>query len=123
MPKCVFTGMRDGCKMAAEAAQAFVLDTEDGTAMSLVMTYQDAQQEVQEGLAAVLLLSQLAVREAGAEGVGANDVVQLRVLEVALAGGRLHAVRRLELCLCPQLQRSPSSSVYALNAVGWEWRA
>ena len=82
------------------------------------MTYQDAQQEVQEGLAAVFLLGQLRVREAGSEGVGADDVVQLRVLEVALAGGRLHTVGCLKLCLCPQLQRIQLPSVYAPTAVG-----
>ena len=82
------------------------------------MAYQDAQQEVQEGLPAVLLLRQLRIREAGAEGVGADDVVQLRVLEVALAGGRLDAVGRLELRLCPQLQRIQLPSVYASTAVG-----
>lgn len=74
---------------------------------------QHAEQEVEEGLAALALGRQLAVRQARAEGVRADDVAQARVLEVALPRRRLAPVQRLELRLAPQLraaQRALASS-------------
>ena len=76
--------------------------------------HQDTQQEVQERLAAVLLFCQLRICQAQAEGVGTYDVVQPRVLKIALSGGRLDAVGRLKFGLRPQLQQSAACQTCAM---------
>ncbi len=79
-----------------------------------IAAHQDAQQEVQERLTTVLLFRQLCVRQAQAEGVRPNDVMQPCVLEIALPGRRLDAVGRLKLGLRPQLQRCAACQVCAM---------
>lgn len=68
--------------------------------------HQDTSEEVKEGIAALLLVGLLRVREALPEGVGTDDIRQLAVLEIPLACWCFDPMKLLKFRLAAQLRKT-----------------